>query len=319
MIRKLLNVILVLACTLNVALAQTTVSKVDAWIAHLETLEEGTPEHKAHTGYTGGRRTMGSLKNGLGENWRDLWVTPNAKNDDDLIDHYIGVAEIPLKLPFVGFNFSIEKRKELINYIASKESVTAGDLRSYTQIKMFDSRVFDRVDEFAALSESTSVKNQSYFILKHRQLGLSRSYVEVMTLAEWFEIASANSPMSVSAYDDMRSGILSSVAQAIINQRTEENIDIKSEEFNTLVSGVRAALASPLFDGLKDAVDALEIGLAIPEGVDFSDQIAVANNSKTIIERKINNTKPEDHLGSIMFVLGETAYDQWRIGVVTPQ
>jgi hypothetical protein len=315
MIRKLLNTIIVLATMLTMAVAQSVATRYDGELAKLASLEEGSPAYNSQQAKA--HNMNQSLIKALGENWRDLWTTEGAKNDDDLIDHYIAGNEIPLQV--AGSKFSLSKKRELLDYIAAKEEVTMRDLHAYKFVNIFDGRIFARLSDFAALNVNTSIKGQKYFILKHEDLGRSKSYVEVMTLSEWFEMASANSVLSVSAYNDMRSGILSSVAQAIINQRAEENIDIKSEEFNTLVSGVRAALAAPLFEGLKEAVDALEIGLVIPEGVDFSDQVAVANNSKTLIERKIENVKPAELLGSIMFVLGETSYDQWRISVVTPQ
>jgi hypothetical protein len=315
MMKTLLNTIIVLATMLTMTVAQSVATRYDSELAKLASLEEGSPAYNSQQ--TKAHNMNQSLIRALGENWRDLWTTEGAKNDDDLIDHYIAGNEISLQV--AGSKFSLSKKRELLDYIAAKEEVTMRDLHVYRFVNIFDGRIFARLSDFAALNVNTSIKGQKYFILKHEDLGRSKSYVEVMTLSEWFEMASANSVLSVSAYNDMRSGILSSVAQAIINQRAEENIDIKSEEFNTLVSGVRAALAAPLFEGLKEAVDALEIGLVIPEGVDFSDQIAVANNSKTIIERKIGNVNPAELLGSIMFVLGETSYDQWRISVVTPQ
>jgi len=315
--KKIYNVLLSIIISTFMCSAQTIPLNLDARIANRETLDKESNKYREEGAFI--NRLKLALENALGENWRDIWTTEGATNDDDLIDFYLSGNDIIVKYGPIDSTFSTSKRQELVNYIATKPNVTLKDATNYRTAGFYDERVFNRVVEFAALSESTSTKNENYFKLKHQNLGFSKSYAEVMTIEEWFDLASAAAPISTEAYNFMRTSILSAVAQGIINKRAEEKIDIKSEEFNTLVADVRTALASPLFEGLKEAIDALEIGLVIPESVSFADQIAVANNAKTSIERKFDGVNTQTILGSIMFVLGEAGYDEWRDAIITPQ
>ena len=73
---------------------------------------------------------------------------------------------------------------------------------------------------------------------------------------------------------------------------------------------VIAALNAPLFAGLQDATAGLDIKLPVP---DYTDTLAsVAATLSEIDRHAISEKEATKKLGTVMFVKGVAAYNEWK-------
>lgn len=268
----------------------------------------------------------------FGENWIERWQNSKYPNpDDEAADLYISgkVFSLPgLHRPSI----SPIKQREILEHIAVKPTLVSEDLAFVTFSKFYNKDVAARLEDFAALLPSKGIRGEDYFILKHITLlkkntnGMeSKGFVLHMNLVEWFELASAKAHFSPHTFNAMRNAIIATTARLLIDKRRAAGLTVEGPEFDAAFAPVLAAIKAPKFTGLAEAVAALDIGITIPT-LDFSAQEATANEVADAATRNATFMTAWDTplgfqsgLGSVMFVMGESAYREWREALLQPR
>jgi len=265
-------------------------------------------------------------------NWRERWQNSLYENpDDEAGDIYIS-GQIFNPGPPAPVTLSIPKQREVLAYIATKPKLVKEDLAFVTSSPIYNPQIAARLDELAALLPSKGIRDEAYFSFKHfAVLKKSKSgpggnvFSRHMTIAEWFDLASAKAHFAPSTFHAMRNAIIATTAHLLINKRRAEGLPVEGPEFDSAFAPVLDAVKAPKFQGLAEAVNALGIDLAIPTP-DYSAQEAIAGVVADAASRDatfwgVHDTlhKFQEGLGSVMFIMGESAYRDWREALLQPR
>jgi hypothetical protein len=268
----------------------------------------------------------------FGSDWAERWQNSDYANpDDEAADIYIsGKVFVPSAHPHV--QISGAKQREILAHIAAKPELVREDLAFVQSTSFYSPEVAARIDGLAAFLPSRGIRGEEYFGLKHITLlkkpnnGIgNRAFTRHMTLAEWFDLASSEAHFSPDTFNAMRNAIIATTARLLIDKRRAEGLPVEGEEFNAAFAPVLDAIKAPKFNGLEAAVSALGINFVIPTP-DFSAQVATAElvaeaatRNATFLSAWDSATKFQDGLGSVMFVMGEAAYREWREALLQPR
>jgi hypothetical protein len=268
----------------------------------------------------------------FGSAWLERWQNSTYPNpDDEAADIYIsGQVFNPGAPPSVGI--STAKQRELLAHIAAKPTLVREDLLFVTSISIYSPEVADRLEDFATLRPSGGIRGQEYFMLKHITLlkkpngGMgARAFTRHMTIAEWFDLASAEAHFTPDTFNAMRNAIIATTARLLIDQRRAAELPVEGPEFDAAFAPVLNAIKAPKFEGLAAAVESLGLDLVIP-APDFAAQQGVADavadaatRNSTFWSAWDTQHSFQDGLGSVMFIMGEAAYSEWREALLQPR
>jgi hypothetical protein len=268
----------------------------------------------------------------FGPDWLERWQNSTYTNpDDEAGDLYIN-GQVFNHGAQPRAKMSGTKVREVLAHIATKPELSREDLLFVQLTSSYNPDIAARLDDFTALLPSRGIRGEEYFNLKHIVIlkkptagrGV-RAFHRHMTLADWFEMASSEAHFSPDAFNAMRNAIITATARLLIDQRRAAGLTVEGQEFDTAFAPVLDAVKAPKFNGLATAVSALGIDLVIPTP-DFSAQEAIAGSVADAASRNASfmsawdsQVKFQDGLGSVMFVMGETAYSEWREELLQPR
>lgn len=144
-----------------------------------------------------------------------------------------------------------------------------------------------------------------------------------MKVTEWIDLAMQPAHISPATFTAGRDKVMLKIAQLLIEKRQGQGLPTEGEEFDAAFAPILAALKAPKFTGLREIVAGLELPITIPDELDWSAQEAIAATVQEAAER--NGTfitswgeqvRYERGLGSVMFVMGEAAYETWRLATI---
>lgn len=244
----------------------------------------------------------------LGEGWRERLAKSTKPEIDELVDIYTE-----------GHQFKADWRRasasakdKLISHIAAKQTLDASDLTAVTDLCNAGSHhpsMVARMDELLALTPKYST---NYFRLKYVHLlgmgGGWDGWKAYMLPEEWLQFASSS--YSPDYFTDMRQNLLAMITQAMAEKRKAAGEPVDGPKFDEVMAPVVAALNTPLFAGLQNAIAGLDIRLPAP---DYTDTIANVEATVAEIERHaISEKEATKKLGTVMFVKGVVAYNEWK-------
>ena len=244
----------------------------------------------------------------LGEGWRERLAKRTKPEIDELADIYTE-----------GRSFITDWRRasaaakdKLIAHIATKRTLNENDLTAVTALCNAGSHhpaMVARMDELLALTPKYST---NYFRLKYVHLlgmgGGWDGWKTYMLPEEWLQFASSS--YSPDYFTDMRQNLLAMITQAMAEKRKAAGESVEGPEFDVAMAPVIAALDAPLFAGLQDATASLMIELPV---MDHAATVASAEATVFAIERHaISEKEATKKLGTVMFVKGVAAYNEWK-------
>jgi hypothetical protein len=258
----------------------------------------------------------------FGQGWLARWQNSKyAKPDDEAVDIYIaGTAHDWKHTNLAGA--SVPKRVELAAYLATKSPLQTEDINTVLGMDIHNPDVAARIDEFATLLPSKGARDAQYFAFKHLGVmgrpGNGLAWTQHMTTAEWFELAAADAHFEPRVFTAMRDHLLATAAKLLIDKRRAAGQPVEGPEFDAAFAPVLAALKAPKFDGLAASVASLGLDLVVP-AADYKAQEAVAAAVAGAAALKATfatswgeQVSYQHGLGSVMFVMGESAYQVWR-------
>ena len=249
----------------------------------------------------------------LGDGWRDRLAKSTKPEIDELVDIYTE-----------GRSFKNDWRRaspaakdKLIAHIATKRTLNENDLTAVTALCNAGSHhpaMVARMDELLALTPKYST---NYFRLKYVHLlgmgGGWDGWKTYMLPEEWLQFASSS--YSPDYFTDMRQNLLAMITQAMAEKRKAAGESVEGPEFDGAMAPVIAALDAPLFAGLQDATASLMIELPV---MDHAATVASSEATVFAIERHaISEKEATKKLGTVMFVKGVAAYNEWKNTLTT--
>jgi hypothetical protein len=265
----------------------------------------------------------------LGEGWREVWAASELEDPNfEMINIYLqqSFPTLPEHVTFVRLitfaTNSAAFRRAWLDAVAEKEQFDQNDISLVTALAVHSPAIEARIGELAALLPSGNIRGQDYYQFRNINVlrrPAVRQWETTMRVSEWIDLATQPAHVSPAIFAAGRDRIMLRLAQMLVEKRRSEGLSTEGEEFEAAFAPLSAALRAPKFGGLRDAVRAAGLPLNIPEESDWSAQEAVAADVKAAAERggmfmtSWGAEYPyEQGLGSVMFVLGEEAYEQWR-------
>lgn len=268
----------------------------------------------------------------FGSDWIERWQNSDYANpDDEAGDIYISGQAFDTGSP-AAVKLSAAKQREVLVHIAAKPELVKADLAFVRAVSIYNPEVAARLDEFATLLSSRGIRGEEYFNFKHMAVlkkphsyPINLAFHRHMTIVEWFDLASAEAHFTPHSFNAMRNAIIATTARLLIDQRRAADLPVEGPEFDTAFAPVLNAIKAPKFEGLAAAVESLGLDLVIPTP-DFAAQQEVADAVADAATRNSNfwsawDTQHsfQDGLGSVMFIMGEAAYSEWREALLQPR
>jgi peptidoglycan hydrolase-like protein with peptidoglycan-binding domain len=269
----------------------------------------------------------------IGPEWREAWEASTLPDPDDILaDRYM---QTPFDLrPVWKFEASAImqsitplKRAALLDHIAAKPALSPQDIEVIRYAGMHRPGIAARMEDIAALLPTGSIRGEAYYQFRNVHV-LCRTpsaqyWRNTMKVAEWIDLATQPAHFSTDTFKAGRNKIMLRIAQLLIEKRQAQGLPTEGEQFDAAFAPVVAALKAPKFTGLREIVGGLELPIELPNELDWSAQEAVGAVVVEAAERNGNfltswgeSVSYEQGLGSVMFVKGETAYEQWRLATI---
>ncbi len=243
----------------------------------------------------------------LGEGWRERLANSTKPEIDELVDIYTEGHSC-------GGDWkraSPAAKEKLVAYLASKPSLDKDmdTVRTLCNAGSHHPAMIARMDDMLALMPKYST---DYFRLKYVHiLGMGGGYDgwrAYMLPEEWLQFAASS--YSPDYFNDMRDNLLAMIMNVMVEKRKAAGEPIDGPKFDEAMAPVIAALSAPLFAGLQDATAGFDIKLPVP---DYTDTIAsVAATLSEIDRHAISEKEATKKLGTVMFVKGVAAYNEWK-------
>ncbi|MFZ9937895.1 MAG: hypothetical protein ACO3JG_12690 [Luteolibacter sp.] len=312
----------------NLAAAQTALAEAQA--AAAATNPPGSVDPKLFAAVTKAQTNAVDLVAKLiGPDWRAAWEASTLPDPDDLLaDRYM---QTPFDLrPVWKFDaltlmqsISLGKRAELLDHIAAKPTLTAQDIEVIRYAGIHRPGIAARMNEIAALLPTGTIRGEAYYQFRNVHVlcrtQSPQNWRSTMKVSEWIDLATQPAHISADTFTAGRNKIMLKLAQLLIEKRQAQGQPTEGQEFDAAFAPIVTALKAPKFTGLREIVAGLELPIELPNELDWSAQEAVAAVVLEASERNGNfitswgeSVSYEQGLGSVMFVKGEAAYEQWR-------
>jgi hypothetical protein len=265
----------------------------------------------------------------IGPDWREAWENSKLTDPDDILaDRYM---QTPFDLrPIWKFSalaivqsISPLKRAELLDHIAAKPTLIAQDIEVIRYAGIHRPGIAARMSEIATFLPSGTIRGEAYYQFRNVHV-LCRcqspnAWLPTMKVTEWIDLAMQPAHVSPATFTAGRDKVMLKLAQLLIEKRTAASLPTQGGEFDAAFAPILAALREPKFAGLREIVADLELPITLSTDLDWSAQEAVAATVQEAAERNGNfltswgeSVSYAQGLGSVMFVKGESAYEQWR-------
>lgn len=269
----------------------------------------------------------------IGSDWREAWEASTLPDPDDILaDRYM---QTPFDLRAV-WKFEASalmqsitplKRAELLDHIAAKPTLLPQDIEVIRYAGMHRPGIAARMEEIASFLPTGTIRGEAYYQFRNVhalcRTSLAQNWRSTMKVSEWIDLATQPAHFSTESFTAGRNKIMLRLAQLLIEKRQAQGLPTEGEQFDTAFAPIIAALKAPKFTGLREIVVGLELPIELPNDLDWSAQEAVAAAVVEAAERNGNfltswgeSVSYEQGLGSVMFVKGETTYEQWRLATI---
>jgi len=266
----------------------------------------------------------------IGSDWRESWESSTLPDPDDILaDRYM---QTPFDLRTV-WKFSAHtimqaispmKRAELLDHIAAKPTLLPQDIEVIRYAGLHRPGIAARMDDIAALLPTGAIRGEGYYEFRNvcvlRRPGSWRSSMKV---SEWIDLATQRAHISTESFTAGRNKMMLKLAQLLVEKRQAQGLPIEGEQFDAAFAPILAALKAPKFTGLRETIVGLELPIELPNDREWSAQETVAATVQEAAERNGtfltswgDSVSYEHGLGSVMFVKGEAAYEQWRLATI---